>query len=785
MFGIKNLFGFNRRTRKNNSSEQNLTAEPMFISDFIGTLERDMNNVSGSVPMEADVTEEELKSSDNNIEEEITTEEVESEIAPVAVDGDTSEEYYINDTNKDYLIEGVDVSESVVSVEPRVVRVDVLSKFKTNIDDSHKKDIDTVIGPYKTFPVTDPLAGDIVYFATDKKYYVVNSDITGTFDQPDSSNFSEFNMSYLLENGGSGDTGGSGVSSIELTGAVTGTGVPDENKIVTIATAVDYTNISNAPTTMPNPERIVISLNGTILRYDGNQEITVNITPDAIGAQVAGQYSPSDHMHYSNKINGLYGYAYTIVDKYEAITSTNTLNQAIGLLEHGIREAKEAIETADYAPKVHKHAWSDLTDVPATFNPASHTHAWSTITDKPSTFTPSAHNQAANTITAMTGYAKASAVAAIAATDTLNVAIGKLEKALDSKQPSGSYAAASHSHAWTAITDKPSTFTPAAHNQASNTITAMTGYAKATAVAAIAVGDTLNVAIGKLEKALDGKAATSHGTHVTYGTAAPKANGTAAVGTSGNVAREDHVHPLQTTVSGNAGTATKLATARGIGISGAVTGAAVSFDGSAAITIATTAIDVSKATAGVLPVARGGTGNATNTSASCSGNAATATKLATARTINGVAFDGTKNITINVDTTSLDSRYLRLSGGTVSGALTVTGQILSNADVVAYSDKRLKTNVNLITDALSKVTKINGYTYDMAGVEPSVKRHSGVIAQELKEILPEAVVEDGNGYLAVRYSGIIPLLIEALKEEKFEREKLEQRLAKIEAMLGI
>ena len=54
----------------------------------------------------------------------------------------------------------------------------------------------------------------------------------------------------------------------------------------------------------------------------------------------------------------------------------------------------------------------------------------------------------------------------------------------------------------------------------------------------------------------------NHGTHVTYATTTPKANGTAAVGSSAEVARADHVHPLQTSVSGNAGTATKLATAR-------------------------------------------------------------------------------------------------------------------------------------------------------------------------------------------------------------------------------
>ena len=77
-----------------------------------------------------------------------------------------------------------------------------------------------------------------------------------------------------------------------------------------------------------------------------------------------------------------------------------------------------------------------------------------------------------------------------------------------------------------------------------------------------------------------GAAASSHGTHVTYATAVPLADGTAAVGTSSKVAREDHVHPIQTTVTGNAGTATKLQTARTLTIGNK----GKTFDGSANVT---------------------------------------------------------------------------------------------------------------------------------------------------------------------------------------------------------
>ena len=77
-----------------------------------------------------------------------------------------------------------------------------------------------------------------------------------------------------------------------------------------------------------------------------------------------------------------------------------------------------------------------------------------------------------------------------------------------------------------------------------------------------------------------GAATSSHGTHVTYSTTAPKVASTAAVGSESTVARGDHVHAAQTSVSGNAGTATKLQTARTIQIGNKSN----SFDGSANIT---------------------------------------------------------------------------------------------------------------------------------------------------------------------------------------------------------
>ena len=88
-------------------------------------------------------------------------------------------------------------------------------------------------------------------------------------------------------------------------------------------------------------------------------------------------------------------------------------------------------------------------------------------------------------------------------------------------------------------------------------------------------------------------------------TVAPLIAGTAAVGTSTKYAREDHRHPAQTTVSGNAGTATKLATPRVIAIAGAVSGSAT-FDGSSNVSINSTlnGFDASKITSGTISEAR-------------------------------------------------------------------------------------------------------------------------------------------------------------------------------------
>ena len=108
-------------------------------------------------------------------------------------------------------------------------------------------------------------------------------------------------------------------------------------------------------------------------------------------------------------------------------------------------------------------------------------------------------------------------------------------------------------------------------------------------------------------------------------------------------------------------------------------------------------------------------------------------------------------------------------------SLYVTGAIYSTADIVAYSDRRSKENIVTIDNALDKVSKIRGVYYTpKEGDDKS--RKVGVIAQELNEILPEAVTyaEDVDKY-GVDYGKITGLLIEAVKELQAKVKELENK----------
>ena len=94
------------------------------------------------------------------------------------------------------------------------------------------------------------------------------------------------------------------------------------------------------------------------------------------------------------------------------------------------------------------------------------------------------------------------------------------------------------------------------------------------------------------------------------------------------------------------------------------------------------------------------------------------------------------------------------------------------------SDKRMKDELTLITDPMIKVDKINGYNFiwnEEADTTRVGQEDVGVLAQEIKEVIPEAV-QDKDGKLKVAYHKIIPLLIECIKDQEKRIKHLEDKI---------
>lgn len=115
-----------------------------------------------------------------------------------------------------------------------------------------------------------------------------------------------------------------------------------------------------------------------------------------------------------------------------------------------------------------------------------------------------------------------------------------------------------------------------------------------------------------------------------------------------------------------------------------------------------------------------------------------------------------------------------------SGRLQVTGNFTATGEVTAYySDERLKDFEGKVDNALDKIKSLNGYFYRENNVAKSLgydnpNRQVGVSAQEVQSVLPEVVAPSprDSEYLTVKYEKLVPLLIEAIKEQQEAIEKL-------------
>ena len=137
----------------------------------------------------------------------------------------------------------------------------------------------------------------------------------------------------------------------------------------------------------------------------------------------------------------------------------------------------------------------------------------------------------------------------------------------------------------------------------------------------------------------------------------------------------------------------------------------------------------------------------------------------------GTTFGSLQNSSTNLQLKSGSSNTIAatFSGANVTFAGTLaSGAITSSGDVTAFSDMRIKHDIETIEGALAKVSDMRGVYFKKNNGEAG----TGVIAQEIENILPE-VVKDGE-YKSVAYGNMVGILIEAIKELKAEVEKLKE-----------
>ncbi len=121
--------------------------------------------------------------------------------------------------------------------------------------------------------------------------------------------------------------------------------------------------------------------------------------------------------------------------------------------------------------------------------------------------------------------------------------------------------------------------------------------------------------------------------------------------------------------------------------------------------------------------------------------------------------------------------FRNITSGNIA-SINNSGTAVFNGNVTAYSDIRLKRDVQVIENAVNKVQQLRGVIYTRIDNQ-DIGRQTGVIAQEVLKVLPEAVLGSEDSTYSVAYGNMVGLLIEAIKEQQQQIDQLKQLVAKV------
>jgi hypothetical protein len=139
------------------------------------------------------------------------------------------------------------------------------------------------------------------------------------------------------------------------------------------------------------------------------------------------------------------------------------------------------------------------------------------------------------------------------------------------------------------------------------------------------------------------------------------------------------------------------------------------------------------------------------------------------------------DVILTVGTADKNFQIKGTDGGGVITALDIdiaaAGAATFNNDVTAFSDKRLKTDIEPIVNALEKVTQMQGVYYKRNDID-NAKQQVGVLAQDMEVVLPQVVLtaDDEMQTKSVDYGKLTSILIEAVKQLNMELQTLKQQI---------
>ncbi|WP_375562927.1 tail fiber domain-containing protein [Bernardetia sp. OM2101] len=148
----------------------------------------------------------------------------------------------------------------------------------------------------------------------------------------------------------------------------------------------------------------------------------------------------------------------------------------------------------------------------------------------------------------------------------------------------------------------------------------------------------------------------------------------------------------------------------------------------------------------------------------------------------GTSTNGLGNIDDGVYITGGANPRMGIGINAPTESLHVIGNILASGTVTP-SDIRYKKNILTLNNSISNIQKLRGTSYDWKDKKRGTKLQFGVIAQEIEEVFPNLVHTDNEGYKSVNYTGLIPVLIEATKEQQTIIEAQEEKISKLETQV--